>query len=422
MGPITLLYDNMAGGGDDQGRVAPIGGEKPGAGEVAPLREEQANVAPEAGRQPLRGESQTQRADQFRQAGRLEQFVRAITERIEHGWLYQTFRLPGSSRVVHDRRESGRDAGEAEGEQAQRAESKGGFQLKEGRLQEAPPKSYQNYFAGRDQPRPSEAGAKSQEERPLSGFENKLVERFEGAKEHAKASPDGKAHFLQKTATQWKEFFLKFLHRSEKKSVPLEVVSDELTFRGLFKKGNDPAKGVVISDFKLADGTHEKFARFDVTLKAALAEMAQMQPGAALAKQAVAKGVQGEVLEYIAIGAPRGEGDIAAALRDTQGVFTNLKTEAEIAKQLGLMGQGREGVSARSGLQTSRSGGRRAGAGKLFGQEEEVLDDQAGRFVPWWRWDREERIGQRRWFTGLTIALTVTILALGFWLLLRAVR
>lgn len=344
-------------------------GGRPGPAETLP--ESTPAVRRREERAPREGATEAPaRPDQFRQAGRLERFIRTIAERVEHGWLYQTFRLPGSRRVVHDRRES-----------------------------------------------PQE-GAGQASDRLGTSFERAVVARFEQGREQAQTSPDGRPHFLQKTAAQWKAFFLQFLHRTEKKRVPLDAVGDTMTFRGLFKKGSDPATGVVIGDLPLTNGTLEKFARFDIRLQTAVSGMAELPPGAAVSKDMVAQGIDGTELEYFAIGSPTGEATMVVAARATQGVFTNLRTEAEIARQLGLVGPERGPPSEGGGAGERVTP--RAWWAKWFREREEGPEAPADRFVPWWRWDREARVGARWWFTAVTLAAILALLAIGFWTLFRA--
>lgn len=402
---------------EDQGRITPVERDRAGAEGLPQVRQERLpeRAAPDASRPPAPRET-PQRADQFRESGRLERFIRAIGERIEHGWLYQTFRLPGSSRVVHDRRAVADD----EAQRAAAADAPQAMQTREGQLQPETRRAYPNFLGERPAGLPRQtAETQAAGERPLSSFEETLVRRFEGAVEQARSAPDGRPHFLQKTAAQWKAFFQHFLHRTEKKQVPMEVVGDALLFRGLLKKGGDPAKGVVIGDLPLANGAIEKFARFDVQLQAALQTMAQLAPGETVPREAVAKSVQGAMLEYLAIAPPAVDTVISTAARDTQGVFTNLKTEAEVSRQLGLRGaeMGTGPFADAEGRVTGHRG--RGGGGTVFGDPDEPPEDVPGQFIPWWRWDREERAGQRRWFTAVTIALLVTLVGLGFWVLLR---
>ncbi|MBI4367317.1 MAG: hypothetical protein HY543_10905 [Deltaproteobacteria bacterium] len=361
--------------GDDQ-RRGPIEGIGRGGG-----RSEVEATRQPAAREPAqqRPDQAAPKGDQFRRAGLLEGFIRKITERIEHGWLYQTFRLPGSQRVIHDRR------GEGSAEARSAAETPA---------------------------------------RPLSRFEARLVERFEQGVDLAQPAPDGKTHFLAKTAAQWKAFFARFLQRAEKKQVPIEAVAQAFTMRALLKKTSDPAKGVVVSDFQLADGTKEKFARFDVHLAALLSSAAQLEPGASVPKEVVARGLPGQELSYIAIGKARGEQEGVMAPRDAQGVFTNLKTEAQIAERLGFPTPLRGEGGMESGRSADVESGRAPrGLGKWFRDAEEPPDDaasQAGRFVPWWHWAREERLGLRRWFVPVTLIVLVILLAIGAWSLITS--
>ncbi|MBI2346406.1 MAG: hypothetical protein HYV03_05905 [Deltaproteobacteria bacterium] len=324
-------------------------------------------------RRPVERPTGPEGGDRFRRAGRLEQFVRSIAERVEHGWLYQTFRLPGTNRVIHDRRTGG-------GQPVAEAT-----------------------------------------ERPLSEFEQSLMQRFEQGAAQARPAADGKSHFLRKTAAQWKEFFLQFLHRAERRQVPFEAVGDAVTFRGLLKKVTDPAIGVLIGDLPLTDGRLEKFARIEVPLQAVASEMAGLPPGTMVAKHLVQDGVGGEILPYIAIGAPA-EAAIATAPRERPGLFTSLKTEAEIARQLGLAGAETVGLASQTAGEEGRVHRRGKGFGRWFGGEEELSANQPGRFVPWWQWSREERYGQRRWFTAVTLVTLLTLLALGTWALLRTLQ
>lgn len=407
---------------------------------------EPADVAPrveERGQAPVRREMPTGRQpaqrDQFRQSGLLERFVRAIANKLEQATQH-TFRLPGSGRTVHDRRGERRARGGEGGQDAGSGRSEKGGDRAGSARKAAPdaaagaPAATAQADAAKTLP-PREVGVVHGEslqlaaeqpvsDRGLSPFEAKIVERFEHGVAVAKeSSPDQPPTFLQKTAAQWKAFFRQFLPRTEKKQVPLESVANEaMVFRGLVGKSGVQGKGVMIGDLALQTGQVEKFARFDVDLAPVMTLVRGLQPGASLPRQVIAAGIQHELLEYFAIGHARAEAEVFAP-RDSAGIFTSLKTEEAVAQRLGFsMGQGAvatEGAASSEGeTERARSGGAGRWRG-LFGEEEPMGDEQPGRFVPWWKWDREERAGARRWFAGVSLVTTVVVLAVLAWLLFQ---
>ncbi|MBI4237362.1 MAG: hypothetical protein HY696_02940 [Deltaproteobacteria bacterium] len=384
------------------------------------------------------------RRDQFRHSGLLERFIRAIASKLEQATQH-TFRLPGSGRTVQDRRgeraRRGSDRGQAEAPaDAARAPTRG--EGRSGRAESAQqaapeaggsahsatgPASSGGELKTRDvgtvSELPQPGGAESPSGgRELSKFEAKIVERFEQGAKLVKEAPDQPPTFLQKTAAQWKTFFRQFLPRTEKKQVSMEsVASDAMVFRGLVGKSGSEGKGVMIGDLALQTGQIEKFARFDVELAHVMGFVRGLQPGASLPRQVIAAGVQQELLEYFAIGHARAEAEIFAT-RDSAGIFTSLKTEEAVAQRLGLpLGQGVPTAEARAAeareSERARVGGAAGRWRGLLSDEEAVGDELPSRFVPWWKWDREERLGARRWFTVVSLVTTVVVIGVLTWLL-----
>jgi hypothetical protein len=258
------------------------------------------------------------------------------------------------------------------------------------------------------------AGEEDVRERVLSEFEKKLVMRFEGGETQAQELPEGQFSFLKKTAAEWGNFFEKFLTRTFQKVVGWEDVKGIL-FRGLVQEKGMPQKGVLISDVMTHAGT-DKFARLSVETARAL-QLAAGGPGTVIPKETL-QSMMGGDLRYLALGPA--SGDDGAAARFTQaasrGMFTSQQLENRIAEQLGLVTDFR-GVDPRV-LGGQASGDARSGDARrrrarsmwarMFGGEEPGGDGSV--FVPWWRWDREERGGARRWFVVVFGAVVFMLL------------
>ena len=322
------------------------------------------------------------RGDQFRTQGALERFVQAINRRVEHGWLQQSFRLPGHGRVVHDFRD-GRPADES------------GLPEANTPTPAATPRT--GFFRDRSAVLPQAQATETPAhvtEKLLSAFERAIVARFEEGAAAPGDMPAGHKQFLQKTAAVWKDFFLRFLHRTVKKEVDLAALDSHLWFRGLLQKKSAPNVGVLIADLVFQDGQLEKFARMEVPLAQWLQALPGQQPGAQLASQLLKQHADQQQLQYFAIETPHEA--IAGARSETAGIFTSLKREAEIAERLRFT----------RGKSTAPLGGF---AGRAASSDD---DEIKNRFVPWWRIDREERAGLPRWFVPVAIGTIVAAMAM----------
>lgn len=260
-------------------------------------------------------------------------------------------------------------------------------------------------------------------ERPLSAFEKSLVARFEKGEQQATDSEDGQFHFLKKTAAEWKGFFENFLSRTIQKVVTWGDVQGFL-FRGLLQAKGLPQQGVMISDVMTAAGV-DKFARIAVPLSKAQALVATA-PGAVLTKEAM-QSVVGEQLRYLALGSAQAEeGGMAVGRAATRGMFSSQQLENRVAEQLGFVtdfrGAGMQSASRDAEEKRAAEGRRRRGGmwSKFFGGDE--VDGEGSVFVHWWRWDREERTGFRRWFVAVFGAVIFVALFFLIIALVRALR
>ncbi|MFH0800161.1 MAG: hypothetical protein V2A66_08300 [Pseudomonadota bacterium] len=347
-------------------------------------------------------EAEQQVAEAFKQqpfevAKQLPQFLQAVAKKLDASTAFQQFRLPGTDRVVSDRRE-GPEHGkpqEAQREAAKKGaddkktdgkgrDAAGEMHLKDGRLIKHRERTYENYLGDRGAGRgglDAEA-AGERVERMMSAFERMVLERFEGGRQVASESPDGKPKFLEKSAAQWREFFKMFFDRTVQKKVLLSDIRDFL-LRGLISKGE---KGIVISDMRLENGRAEKFVRFSI-LAEALAKLKGLLPGDAFDKGMLGK-LSGEELMYLALAVSRGR-RFAAAMLPMQGKFVGGRAEAMAAEALGLplaahLSQKAKGLRARHGG---------------FG-DDGPADDLPYQFIPWWRWGNLKRPGRFKWVTA----------------------
>jgi hypothetical protein len=260
-------------------------------------------------------------------------------------------------------------------------------------------------------------------ERALSAFEKALVARFEKGEQQAADSEDGQFHFLKKTAAEWKGFFENFLSRTIQKVVTWGDVQGFL-FRGLLQAKGMPHQGVMISDVMTAAGI-DKFARIAVPLNKAQA-LAATLPGAVLTKEAM-QAVVGEQLRYAALAAaPAEDGAAQLGRAATRGMFASQQLENRVAEQLGfitdfrgaaMQGAARDAEEKRAAASRRRRGGMWS---KLFGGDE--VDGEGSVFVHWWRWDREDRGGFRRWFVAVFGAVIFVALFFLIIALVRALR
>lgn len=381
------------------------------------------------------GDRSTRRGDRFRLSSAIDRFVSTIRSRLERGGG-EAFRLPGSRRPVTDRRH------QRPGDPSKRAHHRSvdttPMQTRDGALvadRQATGQSSQAaqtqrspMFTDRTTIRPhqqlpqQQAGMGEALEKALSKFEQKIVARFEGAEEQAKSTEDGQPKFLKKSAAQWLGFLKKFMHRTVKKQAPFSALAEGLLFRGLLQQKGKSGKGMLIGDFQFTNGQVDKFARMSVQLPQLLAQMQGMRPGMSLPKQVLAAGVEGEMLEYLALVPPKGEHTKPLAMKERGGIFTSLRTEAAVAARLGIAQAGTEMRNVEEEVGGERVAARRGILARWFGESEgegEAAGEDVGRFVPWWRWDREERGGMRRWFVSVTLTVLIIALVIGTWLLWR---
>lgn len=258
-------------------------------------------------------------------------------------------------------------------------------------------------------------------DKPLSPFEKSLVARFEEGKQQAKSSQDGQAHFLKKSAGEWSGFFEKFLTRAMQKVVGWSDVNGFL-FRGLLQEKGMPQKGVMISDVLTTMGT-DKFARISVPMNKAM-QLAAANPGLMVSKETM-QDMLGDQLSYLAVNPQIGEdGAMRFAQAASRGMFTNRQLENRVAEHLGLLNEFRVDLRGAQGSDAQRAGEsrrRRQGTwSRLFGGDD--VEGNGSVFVPWWRWDREERGGMRRWFVAVFGSVIFVLLIFLIVFLLRALR
>jgi len=339
--------------------------------------------------------------DQFQIMRMLPHFIQAAAKNVDAATVYEHFRLPGRDRIVHDRREEGKGGAEKDARKKERArgEQRLEFEIKKGRLVKFKEKTYENYLADRMGKTVSEReAAEAKVQRLLSVFEELIVSRFEGGRQVAKESPDGKPRFLVKTEGQWKDFFSKFYDRIVAKKVLLQDIH-EFLFRGLVPKGN---KGVVISDMILNNGRVEKFVRFSV-IADALARLKALMPGDSFGRERLA-GLTGEEFLYLALAVSKGR-DIAMSPLPTAGKFVSGQAEEKAAQELGLPIPGQP--QGRAASLKGRT--RRAPFMGLFDEHEGEPEELPYQFIPWWHWANLKRPVRSRW---ATVAFYTALLAM----------
>ena len=349
-------------------------------------------------------------------------FFQQMARKLDATQAFQQFRLPGREQLVADRRdqpEMGKPA-EAAKEAVQQAvkeaaketgrketegaEKRAELRLQDGRLVKQPDRSWVNRLGNRldgglrggtDQ-----AAASDRVERMLSAFERMVVARFEGGQKVARESADGKAHFLEKSAAQWRDFFASFMDRTISRKTLLSEIR-EFLLRGVVQKGS---KGVFIGDINFQSGRVEKFVRFSI-LAEALAKLKAMAPGDAVGK-GLLSGMTGEELMYLALAASRAQ-EFAFAQQAAQGKFMGGRAEAEAAAALGIPLEQQLRQKAKT-LQKRRGGG---GFGKGLFERDEAPAETPYQFVPWWHWGNLGRPGRFRWVTAVFYT-TLAILAI----------
>lgn len=349
-------------------------------------------------------------------ARELPRVIQRVLQKIEASQVYQTFKLPGSHYVVHDRREKGADARGPEREKGEkiREESKMSLEallLRKGKLQGAKEKGYENYLAdpaSRIKTPPVQTQTESKLAKLLSRFEQILLKRFEEGSKVAKEAQDGRFFFLKKTAEQWRNFFGHFVKRTVKRRVSVDHI-EGWVYRGLVRKN---ARATVISDLAFVNGQIEKFARFRLSPAGQnLANrLQQMEPGVRIAGSEL-KELTAEEMEYLAI--QHAESDAGWIWAPTQGKF--LKTaqvEEKVAGDLGLLAEGDKKEKALKGLKKRRGGG--------LGWEEGPSEEPGSRFVPWYQTALQKKPGGPvRWFVVVSYCTAVALAVLGLLYLAR---
>lgn len=323
-------------------------------------------------------------------------FQKMAKKALHAGRAFQQFRLPGRDRVVVDRRdqfqgepkEAAKEAAkEASKEAAKEAAKKATLTLKEGKLIEAKEKSYAASAAlgARATAASDQRAAEARVDRMLSAFEKMVVERFEGGRQIAEQSADGKAHYKGKTDAEWKNFFQKFLHRTVAKKALLKDIK-QFFMRGIVSKGG---KGIFIGDMAMNSGRVEKFVRFSI-LAEALAKMRAMIPGDKVTAQMLGK-LSGEELMYLALAASKGR-EFAFAQEAARGKFAGAKAEAQAAAALGIpLDQQLE--------QKARQLKKRGKGGFAWYEKDAEPEETPYRFVPWWSWGNLNNPGPTKWVT-----------------------
>ncbi|MDP2599873.1 MAG: hypothetical protein Q8P84_03955 [Deltaproteobacteria bacterium] len=394
-----------------QGPIQPVGrGDKSVdlQKELEALIQKEATLTRQAGE-----EKKTLDAETLVQISRtLPALIQKRLQKIDAAQVYQTFKLAGTDRIVHDKREkTGVEKEPAQPEPRKTIAQEAKTPLEELVLQKG---KYPNYFAdpASRMKAPEQQAAEDRLARLFTKFENALLRRFEGGEQTARRAPEGRVSFLKKTAAAWRDFFAHFAKRTVKRRVPVEMVQ-EWTFRGLVKK---EARATVISDLVLANGQHEKFVRFKLAQNAAaLAErLVLLDPGTKLPQEALKQQAAKE-LEYLAI--KNAETEAAFTQAPTKGKFLGTaQMEEKVASDLGL--QLGEQLKEKQRLLRKAGQGKRGGGG-LFGGGEEAdgsSGEQPGAFVPWWQFGPLRRHkGPVRWFVILTYIVVISVLFLGLW-------
>jgi hypothetical protein len=348
-------------------------------------------------------------------------FFQRLVKKLDSTGVFQHFRLPGRDRLVADRRDQPHGEPTKEGAKGEKAHGGRHLHLKEGKLVEQRQRTYVNYLGGREEMHrgSDQAAAGKRVEQMLTKFEKVILQRFEGGKQIAGSSPDGKPHFLPKTDKQWRDFFRTFLDRTVQKKVLASEIR-EFLMRGVVQKGS---KGVFIGDMQLASGRVEKFVRFAI-LAEALAKLKTLMPGDAVSKATVGE-IAGEELMYLALAASRGR-DFLASMLPTRGRFMGERAESQAAEALGLPLDMHLRARAQDlrGVRRGRGKGLGLFGGDLIGGEPQP-DDIPYQFIPWWKWGNLARPGKFRWVTAVFYGslLFMALLGIGMmtWRILKGV-
>lgn len=384
---------------------------------------------------PVESKREERPSDRFEQPSRLSRFRESIQRRVQSGWVFQTFRLAGTDRIVHDRRD---ERASPRGESRESARARPGasslssppsgrsthaaekeFVIRKGSLDEVQEKNYQNYFGNKDLSHQPGNPVVKQVQRLLALFEKVLLFRFEEGGQIEQPQAEGMTELPKKNAAQWKEFFAPFWHRTVKREISLSE-ADKLLLRGVVKQSGSSDMATLISDIHLTSGKTEKFIRLQLALQKLLGQM-ELEPGMLLDKQWLGK-MNGDSITYLAIASAESELRFENSPKELQGQFLSKKYETIAAEKLGLVRDPESPLDPKTmhpALHGRRRGGLFALLSSLFARDKEVIEDEVGRFVPWYHWDRQSRTGFRRWFTLVFGPLIFIILAIAIWGLIR---
>lgn len=338
----------------------------------------------------------------------LPRLIQRTLSKIEASRVYQTFKLPGTDYVVHDRRDAKKegaeqkDQGEEIAEEAKKPLSE--MLVKEGKLFRKGGKGYENYLAdpGQKASAPELKAAEQRLQKLLSQFEKLLLKRFEKGEEFFQTVEKGKFTFFQKTAKQWRAFFSRFLQRTVKRRVPMQQLQESV-FRGFVQK---QAKGTMISDLMLRSGAMEKFARMKVVQEnqQLMRFLSQLKPGTRISAEDLKKFLTGD-LEYLAI--KQGEKESGWAKAPQKGkFFESAQTEARVAGNLGL--QLGEQLKEKGKVLRDLQGRRKGVGGFGPGEEGSGGNEPREQFIPWWQYGLQGK----SWRFGFAALLFVILLGI----------
>lgn len=384
-----------------------LGGEKRGPIEPVSPRSEKADTAKEA---ELRlrdlihqGEKLTKPsvamegakldAESLQKMSReLPRLIQRTLEKVDSSQVYRTFKLSGSDRVVHDRRDQSEEKialankeGKSESIKKESAMPIEGFLIHKGKLAKETEKTYENFLAdpSTKMPVPEQQGVLQRFKKLLSRFEETLVKRFEEGEKQAKPLQEGEASFLKKNTKEWKHFFTCFASRTVRKEADLAQIK-ETFFRG-FVEGK--GKAVLISDLAHVNGQMEKFVRLRLTAagqQPGTQFFDRLQPGARVPVQQLQDFLEGK-LEYLALRS--GEVELPWSKGVEKGKFFDAAAEMMVAGNLAteLDQQLKDKVWL-------KKTGRKRGRGNDLSGEEEVSDESGGaKFVPWWQYGKNPK-------------------------------
>ncbi|MDZ4224794.1 MAG: hypothetical protein U1D33_02690 [bacterium] len=178
-----------------QGPIQPVGrGDKSVdlQKELEALIQKEATLTRQAGE-----EKKTLDAETLVQISRtLPALIQKRLQKIDAAQVYQTFKLAGTDRIVHDKREkTGVEKEPAQPEPRKTIAQEAKTPLEELVLQKG---KYPNYFAdpASRMKAPEQQAAEDRLARLFTKFENALLRRFEGGEQTARRAPEGRVSFL----------------------------------------------------------------------------------------------------------------------------------------------------------------------------------------------------------------------------------